>query len=148
MKNGADIDTHDILFVEDNPGDVYLVQVVLKDLSVRFRLHAANDADEARAFLKRAGRFADAPRPDLILLDLNLPKEHGREVLAWIKSDPEYRGIPVIVLTSSDREKDIQAAYDLHANCFITKPGDLEQFMGQIQAIVHFWFKVVQLPKR
>ena len=138
---------HHILFIEDNPGDVRLVQEALKDQSGQFHLQAVSDADETRMFLKRRDRFADARRPSLILLDLNLPKEHGREVLSEIKSDPETRGIPVIVLTSSDREKDILSAYDLHANCFITKPVDLERFMSVIQAVVHFWFQVAQLPK-
>lgn len=148
MKHGDTMDQHEILFVEDNPGDVRLVQEALKDQPLRFQLHAVSDVDEARAFLKREGRFAGAPRPDLILLDMNLPKEHGRELLADIKSDPDSRSIPVIVLTSSDRDKDIQSAYDLHANCFIIKPIDLEQFMEVIHAVMNFWLKVARLPKQ
>jgi len=146
MKNDDPAVPYEILFIEDNPGDVRLVQETLKDQPGQFHLHAVSDVDETRSFLKRQARFADVPRPDLILLDLNLPKENGRDVLAAIKSDPEFRRIPLIVLTSSDRDKDIQSAYDLHANCYITKPLDLNQFMATIQAIIHFWFEVAKLP--
>ena len=136
----------EILLVEDNPGDVRLTREALREGKVRNNLHVAADGVEALHFLRKEGRFADAVRPDLILLDLNLPKKDGREVLEDIKSDPDLRYIPVVVLTSSQAEQDILRAYDLHANCYVTKPVDLEQFIHVVRSIEDFWFTIVKLP--
>jgi chemotaxis family two-component system response regulator Rcp1 len=135
-----------ILLVEDNPGDVRLTQEALKEGDLPNRLHVVKDGVEALAFLRREGVHADAPRPDLILLDLNLPKKSGREVLEVIKQDDGLKRIPVVVLTTSDAKTDIVQVYDLHANCFITKPVDLEDFMQVVRRIEEFWFSIVQLP--
>ncbi len=137
----------EILLVEDNPGDVRLTQEALKDGKVSNRLSVVEDGAEAIAFLCRQDRYEDAPRPDLILLDFNLPKKDGREVLAEIKSDPNLRRIPVVVMTTSRAEEDVLKAYDLHANCYITKPIDLEQFLGVVKAIEDFWLSIVKLPQ-
>jgi two-component system, chemotaxis family, response regulator Rcp1 len=137
----------DILLVEDNPGDVDLTIEALKDGKVRNRLSIVEDGVAAMAFLRREGKYADAPRPDLILLDLNLPKKDGREVLAETKADERLRRIPVVVLTTSSSEQDILKSYDLHANCYITKPVDLEQFIEVVQAIEGFWLTIVKLPE-
>jgi CheY-like chemotaxis protein len=136
----------EILLVEDNPGDVRLTKEALKDAKVLNRLQVAKDGVEALAFLKRQGKHAKAVRPDLILLDLNLPKKDGREVLAEIKEDPELRRIPVVILTMSKAEEDIVKTYDLHANCYITKPVDLERFIEVVRAVEDFWLAVVKLP--
>ena len=136
----------EILLVEDNPGDVRLTREALREGKVRNNLHVAADGVEALHFLRKEGRFADAVRPDLILLDLNLPKKDGREVLEDIKSDPDLRYIPVVVLTSSQAEQDILRAYDLHANCSVTKPVDLDQFIHVVRSIEDFWFTIVKLP--
>ncbi len=136
----------DILLVEDNPGDVRLTKEALSDAKVLNRLTVATDGLEALAALRREGRFADAPRPDIILLDLNLPRKDGRDVLAEIKEDPDLRRIPVVVLTTSKAEEDVLRTYDLHANCYITKPLDLEQFITVVKSIEDFWFTVVKLP--
>jgi CheY-like chemotaxis protein len=136
----------DILLVEDSPGDVRLTREILKLSKVRNVLFEASDGAEALAFLRRQGKYADAPHPDLILLDLNLPKKDGREVLAEIKQDPELRRIPVVILTISKAEEDVLRSYDLHANCYITKPVDLEQFVKIVQAIEDFWLQIVRLP--
>lgn len=136
----------EILLVEDNPGDVRLTQEGLKEGKVRNTLHVVRDGVEALAFLRREGEYAHAPRPDLILLDLNLPKKDGREVLAEIKEDPILRRIPVVVLTVSKAEEDILKTYDLHANCYITKPVGLEQFIRVVKSIDDFWFSIVKLP--
>ena len=136
----------DILLVEDNPGDVRLTQEALKEGKVRNNLHVVGDGVEAMAFLRRERSYAQAPRPDLVLLDLNLPLKGGRDVLAEIKQDPELRRIPVVILTTSKDEVDIMSTYDLHANCYITKPVDLDQFMGVVRAIEDFWLDVVKLP--
>ncbi len=136
----------EILLVEDSPGDVRLTQEALKDGKVRNHLHVVSDGVEAEQFLHRQGPFADAPRPDLILLDLNLPRKDGRELLGEIKTDPALRRIPVVVLTTSSAEEDILRSYDLHANSYITKPVDLDQFMNVIRQIEGFWLTVVQLP--
>ncbi|MFA6002065.1 MAG: response regulator [Thermoleophilia bacterium] len=135
-----------ILLVEDNPGDVRLTVEILKEAKVLNALDVAEDGVEALSFLKREGRFADKPAPDLILLDLNLPRKDGRELLADIKQDPSLRHIPVVILTSSDAEADIIKTYDLHANCYITKPINLDQFMEVVKSIEHFWLTVVKLP--
>jgi CheY-like chemotaxis protein len=137
-----------ILLVEDNPGDVRLTQEALKGAKVANDMHVAKDGVEAMDYLRRRGEHADAPRPDLILLDLNLPRRDGREVLAEIKADPELRSIPVVVLTTSRAEEDILKAYNLNANCYITKPVDFEQFVRVVQSIEDFWLSVVCLPAK
>jgi chemotaxis family two-component system response regulator Rcp1 len=142
-KTGRPIE---ILLVEDNPGDVRLTQEALKDAKVLNKLRVVSDGVEALAFLRRQGKYAHAVRPGLILLDLNLPKLDGRKVLAEIKEDPELKRIPVVVLTISKAEEDIIKTYELHANCYITKPVDLEQFMEVVKAIENFWLTVVKLP--
>ena len=136
----------EILLVEDNPGDVRLTIEALKEGKVSNRLSVARDGVEALAFLRRVGPHANAVRPDLILLDLNLPRKDGREVLAEIKEDSHLRRIPVVVLTTSKAEEDILRTYDLHANCYITKPVDLEQFISVVRSIDDFWLSVVRLP--
>jgi len=135
-----------ILLVEDNPGDVRLTQEVLKEAVVPNRIHVVRTGIEALAFLRRQGQYSDAPRPDLILLDLNLPKKSGHEVLDEIKTDEKLKRIPVVVLTTSSADQDITQAYDAHANCYITKPIDLNQFLKAMKAIEEFWFTVVKLP--
>jgi CheY-like chemotaxis protein len=135
-----------ILLVEDNPGDVRLIEEALREGRVRANLRVVEDGVEALAYLRRQGRYARATRPDLILLDLSLPKKNGREVLADIKNDPYLRRIPVVVLTTSEAEQDVVESYDLHANCYITKPMDLTQFIKVIQTIEDFWFTIVKLP--
>jgi two-component system, chemotaxis family, response regulator Rcp1 len=143
MTNG----TARILLVEDNPGDVRLTMEALKDGKILNEVTVVEDGIEALAFLRRAGKYAEAARPDLILLDLNLPKKDGREVLEEIKQDGNLRKIPVVVLTTSAAERDILRAYNLHANCYITKPVDLEQFMRVVQLIEDFWLTIVKLPQ-
>jgi CheY-like chemotaxis protein len=136
----------EILLVEDNPADVRLTQEALKEGKVRNNLHVARDGIEAMEFLRRVGKHAYATRPDLILLDLNLPRKDGREVLADIKNDIELKSIPVVVLTTSSAETDIFKSYKLHANCYITKPVDLDQFVQVVKSIDDFWLTVVRLP--
>ncbi len=135
-----------ILLVEDNAGDVRLTREALREGKVRNNLAVASDGIEAVAYLRKEGEYADAVRPDLILLDLNLPRKDGREVLQEIKADPALRNIPVVVLTSSQAEEDIVRAYDLHANCYVTKPVDLDQFIRVVESIEDFWFTIVKLP--
>lgn len=142
--NGKPID---ILLVEDNAGDARLTVEALKESKVSNQIDVVKDGVEAIAYLRGQGQFTDAPRPDLILLDLNLPRKDGREVLAEIKEDPDLRRIPVVILTSSQAEQDIARAYDLHANCFITKPADLDQFLTVVRTIEDFWLTIVKLPK-
>jgi CheY-like chemotaxis protein len=132
--------------VEDNDGDVFLTMEGLKSAKVANNISVVRDGVEALEFLHREGKFASAPRPDLILLDLNLPRKDGREVLADIKADPALRRIPVVVLTSSEAEQDVLKAYDLHANCYIRKPVDFHNLMQIIQSIESFWLTVVKLP--
>jgi CheY-like chemotaxis protein len=136
----------DILLVEDSPGDVRLTTQALKRGRVSNTLHVVGDGEQAVDFLKRRGAHANAPRPGLILLDLNLPIMDGREVLAEIKADPELRRIPVVVLTTSKADEDIARTYDLHANAYITKPVDYQQFMSVVGQIEAFWLTVVELP--
>jgi len=136
----------EILLVEDSPDDAALTIDALRNGRVHNRISVVDDGVEAMAFLRRQGVHAQAPRPDLVLLDLNLPRKSGREVLAEIKQDPDLRRIPVVVMTSSDDEKDILAAYNLYVNCYITKPVDLDQFIAVVKTIEHFWFTVVKLP--
>jgi len=137
----------EILLVEDNPADVRLTREALREGKLHNNLHVATDGVDAMAFLRREGPHADAVRPDLILLDLNLPKKDGREVLEDIKADASLRSIPVVILTSSEAEQDILRAYDLHANCYVTKPVDLDQFIHVVKSIEQFWFAIVKLPE-
>ena len=136
----------EILLVEDNPGDVRLIREGLKDAKVHNRISVVGDGVKALAFLRREGKYSDAPRPDLILLDLNLPKMNGREVLSVIKQDEELHNIPVVVVTSSQADQDIVESYNLHANCYVTKPVDLDQFFNIVKAIRDFWLVIVKLP--
>ena len=136
----------EILLVEDNPGDVRLTQEALQEGRVRNRLSVVGDGVEAMEFLRRTGRFADAPAPSLILLDLNLPRKDGREVLAEVKSDENLKRIPVVVLTTSDAEQDVLRSYNLHANCYITKPVVLEKFLAIVRSLEDFWLTIVRLP--
>ncbi len=136
----------EILLVEDNPGDVRLTKEALKEGKVYSNLHTCKDGVEAMEFLRRQGRFKDAPRPDIILLDLNLPKKDGREVLAVIKKTDQLKHIPVVVLTTSKAEEDVLRSYELHANCYVTKPVDLDKFITVVQSIDRFWLTVVTLP--
>jgi chemotaxis family two-component system response regulator Rcp1 len=138
--------TIDILLVEDNEADVRLTEEVLTESKVRNNLIVANNGQEALERLRRKGRFKDSGRPDLILLDLNLPVKDGREVLAQIKEDPDLKRIPVVILTTSKAEEDILKTYNLHANCYITKPVDLEQFVTVVKYIEDFWLAIVKLP--
>ena len=136
----------EILLVEDSPSDVRRTIEALKDAKVRNHLSVVSDGVEAIAFLKKVGKYADSPRPDLILLDLNLPKKDGREVLKEIKQDENLKAIPVVVITTSKSDEDILKSYNLHANCYITKPIGLEQFLIVVKAIESFWLKIVKLP--
>jgi two-component system, chemotaxis family, response regulator Rcp1 len=136
----------DILLVEDNPGDVRLTREVLKDSKVRNNLIVANNGEEALTCLRKQGKYKDTVRPDLILLDLNLPIKDGREVLAQIKGDADLKRIPVVVLTTSKAEEDILKTYNLHANCYITKPVDLDQFCAVVKSLEDFWLAIVKLP--
>jgi two-component system, chemotaxis family, response regulator Rcp1 len=137
----------EVLLVEDNPVDIMVTEEAFKDGRICNRLHIVNDGVEALEFLRREGKYQEVPRPDLILLDLNLPKKDGREVLADIKEDDDLRRIPVVVLTTSESETDILRSYDLHANCFITKPVGLDQFAEVVRSIEGFWFTIVKLPQ-
>jgi CheY-like chemotaxis protein len=136
----------EILLVEDNPGDERLTREALKEGKVYHKLHWAKDGVEAMEFLQQKGKYKDAPRPDIILLDLNLPKKDGREVLQDIKSDENLRRIPVVVLTTSKAEEDVLRSYNRHANCYVTKPVDLEKFIVVVKSIDIFWLTVVTLP--
>lgn len=136
----------EVLLVEDNPADIRLTREALAEGKVRNNLHVAPDGVVALELLRREGPYADAPRPDLILLDLNLPKKNGRELLAEIKEDESLRQIPVVVLTTSEAEEDILRSYQLHANCYVTKPVGLEQFLNVVRQIDSFWLEVVKLP--
>ncbi|HZW29977.1 MAG TPA: response regulator [Isosphaeraceae bacterium] len=138
----------EILLVEDNPGDVRLTIEALRDGKVRNHLNVVTDGVEALLYLRQEGKYAAAARPDLILLDLNLPRKDGREVLAEIKADPHLRSIPVVILTTSQADQDILKSYELNANCYITKPVDLDQFISVVRSIEDFWFTVVTLPGR
>jgi two-component system, chemotaxis family, response regulator Rcp1 len=140
--------TVDILLVEDNPADVRLTELAFEEGRVTNHLYVAEDGVEAMAFLRRGPGHENAPRPDLILLDLNLPRKDGREVLAEIKADEELKRIPVVVLTTSEDEKDILKSYNLHANCYIHKPVDFKQFMHIVQSLEGFWLTVVRLPPK
>ena len=136
----------EILLVEDNPGDVRLTKEALKEGKVYSNLHTVKDGVEAMEYLRREGKYKDVPRPDIILLDLNLPRKDGREVLEEIKSDDKLKRIPVVVLTTSKAEEDVLRTYNLHANCYVTKPVDLEKFIVVVKSIDVFWLTVVTLP--
>ena len=136
----------DILLVEDNPGDVRLTKEILKESKVRNNLIVLDNGEDALAFLCRRGKFENAVQPDLILLDLNLPKKDGREVLAEVKKSPELRRIPVVILTTSKADEDVLRTYDLYANCYISKPVGLEQFVKVVKSIEDFWLAIVKLP--
>jgi two-component system, chemotaxis family, response regulator Rcp1 len=138
----------EILLVEDNPADVRLTQEALRESKLSNRLHAVGDGEQALRFLRREGEHAESPRPDLVLLDLNLPRLSGREVLAQVKADPDLRRIPVVVLTTSEAEEDIVRSYDLHANAYVRKPVDFHQFTDVVRLIEDFWFTVVKLPPK
>ena len=137
----------EVLLVEDSPGDVRLTREALKDAKVHISLHVATDGIEAMAYLERTGSHVNAPRPDLILLDLNLPKKDGREVLKEIKESPSLRIIPVVILTTSSSDADVLQSYHLHANCYISKPVDLDGFLKVVRSIDDFWLSVVKLPR-
>ncbi len=143
QTNGEPIE---ILLVEDSPDDILLTTEALKDGKVRNRVSVVEDGEEAMAFLRREGANARAPRPDLILLDLNLPRKSGREVLADIKSDPNLKRIPVVIMTTSSDERDVLESYNCHANCYVTKPVDFDQFIHVIKSIESFWLTIVKLP--
>jgi chemotaxis family two-component system response regulator Rcp1 len=138
----------EILLVEDNPSDVLLTQIAMKQCKIVNNLHVVEDGEEALVFLRRQGKHDAAPRPDLILLDLNLPRMDGREVLATIKEDASLRTIPVVVLTTSDAERDVAQSYALHANAYITKPVDITQFVRVVKSLDDFWFGIVRLTQR
>jgi two-component system, chemotaxis family, response regulator Rcp1 len=142
----SDGKTVEILLIEDNPADARLALEAIREAKVHNRLTWVSDGVEAMAHLRKEGKYGEAARPDLILLDLNLPRKDGREVLAEIKADPMLRRIPVVVLTTSQAEEDILKAYNLNANCYITKPVDLEQFLRIVKSIEDFWLSIVKLP--
>lgn len=147
MSKFADCRPAQILLVEDSPSDVRLTEEALHEAKIANDLHVSQDGVAAMAFLRNEGEFAGAPRPDLILLDLNLPKKSGREVLAEIKQDPRLATIPVIVLTTSQEEQDVLRAYELHANSFIAKPIDLQEFIDVVRSIESYWLSIVRLPQ-
>ncbi len=148
MASETFVNPLEILLVEDNPADVRLTKEALKEEKVYNNLHVVNDGEEAINFLQKQGKYKQAVRPDLILLDLNLPKKDGREVLKEIKSDSKLKTIPVVVLTVSRAEEDVLKAYNLHANCYITKPVDINQFIKIAQAVQEFWLTIVKLPPK
>ncbi len=144
----SNLNSIDILIVEDNDGDARLIREVFNENKLFNSLHFVRDGEEAMDFLFRRGKYDDAVRPDLIILDLNLPRKDGREVLAEIKSDPLLKQIPVVIMTISQAEEDILKSYNLHANCYVTKPIDLNQFSKVIRSIENFWFSIVKLPPK
>jgi CheY-like chemotaxis protein len=137
----------EVLLVEDNAGDVRLTREALKDAKVHISLHVASDGIEAMAFLNREDKFAEAPRPDIILLDLNLPRRDGRQVLEEIKATPALMTIPIVILTTSDSQEDVLRSYRLHANCYISKPVDLDGFLTVVKSIDNFWLSIVKFPR-
>ena len=148
MSHPETLEIVDVLLVEDDPGDVLLIEEAFADNKVRNRLHVVSDGVDALAFLRREGDYGDAPRPDLILLDLNLPRKDGREVLAEVKADDRLTTIPVVVLTTSKAEEDVLRSYKLHANAYVTKPVDFDRFIEVVRQIDEFFVTVVKLPKR
>ena len=147
MKN-PDVKLIDILVVEDNAGDARLIREVLNNDKVFASLHMTKDGVEAMDFLRNKGNYRNSPKPDLIILDLNLPRKDGREVLAEIKNDDKLKHIPIVIMTISQAEEDILKSYNLHANCYITKPIDLNQFIKVVKSIEDFWFSIVKLPPK
>jgi chemotaxis family two-component system response regulator Rcp1 len=143
-----DVNAFQVLLVEDNPGDVRLTREAFKDAKVHLQLHVVTDGIEAMRFLMCEGEYADSRRPDMVLLDLNLPRKDGRAVLAEIKGHPTLKTIPVVILTTSAADADIERSYLLHANCYISKPVDLEGFLTVVRSIDDFWLSIVRLPKR
>ena len=148
MSNPENLEVIDVLLVEDDPGDVLLIREAFEDNKVHNRLHVVADGVDALAFLRREGEHADAPRPDLVLLDLNLPRKDGREVLAEVKGDDALQHIPVVVLTTSKAEEDVLRSYKLHANAYVTKPVDFDRFIDVVRQIDEFFVTVVKLPPR
>lgn len=146
--NTSNVNLIDILLVEDNPGDARLAKEALKESKIHNNLYIVSDGEEALQFLRKEGEFSGAVTPDLILLDLNLPKIDGREVLDIVKRDENLKMIPVVILTTSRAEEDIVKSYKLHANCFISKPLDLDQFMKVVKSIEDFWLSIVKLPSK
>ncbi|RAM50932.1 response regulator [Mastigocladus laminosus UU774] len=146
MNTLIDVMPIEILLIEDNPGDVELTKIALEDSKISVNLNVVEDGVEAIAFLRREGKYTQVPHPDIVLLDLNLPKKDGREVLAEIKADEKLKRIPVVVLTTSQAEEDVLRVYNLSANCYITKPVDFDQFVKIVQSIESFWFTIVKLP--
>jgi CheY-like chemotaxis protein len=148
MSDPSPSEPIEVLLVEDDPGDVLMTQEAFVDYKIANNLSVVTNGEDAIAYLRKQGRFADVPTPDLVLLDLNLPRRDGREVLRDIKGDPELRRTPVVVLTTSDAEEDVLASYDLHANAYVRKPVDFEQFVAAVRAIDDFFITVVRLPPR
>jgi chemotaxis family two-component system response regulator Rcp1 len=136
----------EILLVEDSPTDVLMAREALTEAKLLNNIHVTEDGVEALEFLRKEGKYTHAPRPDLILLDLNLPRKNGREVLAELKADPTFKSIPVVVLTTSRAEEDILRSYNLHANCYVVKPVEFDKFVQAVKSISHFWFSIVTLP--
>jgi two-component system, chemotaxis family, response regulator Rcp1 len=148
LPNSGQVRPIDILLVEDNPGDVRLIREALRDGKLINQLSTVTDGQEAMAFLRKQGSYAQASQPDLILLDLNLPRKDGREVLAEIKGDPDLKRIPVVIVTSSQAEEDILRTYNLYANCYVTKPVDLAKFVAVVKSVEDFWVSIVKLPPK
>jgi len=146
MNRVTNIKPIEILMVEDNEGDARLALEAMRESKIKNTMHHVRDGDEAMAFLRKEGKYIDAPRPELVLLDLNLPRKSGEEVLAEIKADPDLKRLPVVILTVSSDEADVLKSYNLHANCYITKPLDLSQFMAVVKSIEDFWLTIVRLP--
>ena len=146
MNRVTNIKPIEILMVEDNEGDARLALEAMRESKIKNMMHHVRDGDEAMAFLRKEGKYIDAPRPELVLLDLNLPRKSGEEVLAEIKADPDLKRLPVVILTVSSDEADVLKSYNLHANCYITKPLDLSQFMAVVKSIEDFWLTIVRLP--
>ncbi len=138
----------EILLIEDNPGDVRLMREALRAAKVATSMHVVDDGEEAMAYLRRRGKYSDAPRPQLVFLDLNLPRKDGREVLAEMKQDEDLKRIPVIVLTTSSADRDVLRAYELHANCYVTKPVELDEFLDAVRRCETFWLETVRLPEQ
>ena len=148
MADDGPVQPIEVLLVEDDPGDVLMTQEAFQDYKIANRLSVVTNGEDAMAFLRKQGRYADVATPDLVLLDLNLPRRDGREVLREVKTDPELRRIPVVVLTTSDAEEDVLGSYDLHANAYVRKPVDFEQFVAAVRAIDDFFITVVRLPTK
>ena len=146
MNQGIRVKPIEILMVEDNEGDARLAIEAMKDSKIKNSMHHVRDGDEAMAFLRKEGKYTDAPHPDLVLLDLNLPRKSGQEVLVEMKADAELKRIPVVILTVSSDEEDVFRTYNAHANCFVTKPLDLNQFIKVVKSIEDFWLTIVKLP--